>query len=150
SDAEVAAQIRTFLSDYDAHHAEIERMVNEAGFSPDVRDRILDSLVTRATWLREVGLPQLEARSPDARVSETSDAARVGIIPRRDPSSGPGIDSISPEVRAKAAETYHDVITRLESGEDILMPRGTASVEMMRGITLATGREVTLARNSRG
>src|SRR5262249_1948947 len=54
------------------------------------------------------------------------------------------------EQRQAAREKYHDAITELESGRDLPMPPGSASVEMMSGITAATGKEVALLRSPDG
>ena len=54
------------------------------------------------------------------------------------------------EQRNAARAKYADVITRLEGGEHVVMPRGSASVDMLASISAATGREVALLRQPGG
>ena len=151
TDAELVRQIREFKVNYEANKAQIDKMIDAAGLTPTIHDQIKASLAARAQWITTVGLHALEKRAglPDSSTSETP--TRKNIIPfRTGATQGPSVDEVAPSARVAAREHYAEVLSHLEKGEDLPVKTGEVSVEMMQGITLATGREVALIRRVGG
>jgi serine phosphatase RsbU (regulator of sigma subunit) len=81
-----------------------------------------------------------QTRAPD-------DGERMPVIPLRKDWEMDVDRGAVPEAKREAARVkYGDLIARLEAEGEIPMPTGQASVDMMAGITLVTGKEVGLYR----
>ena len=145
SEADVAAQIRAFSAKYAQTKDQIEHLVDTAGLTPAIRDQIKASLRARAEWMMTTGLATLETRIAKTEAPTPEQTAREPVAPSR----GPGVEEVSPELRIAASTKYAAVVTRLETG-DMPVKTGAVDVEMMRGIMLATGREVALLRHVSG
>ncbi len=89
-----------------------------------------------------------ESLERTAQEQKTNRPAPIGST--EGPLKATPVHELPPEVREAARAKYAAEISALEGDGQISMPRGKASVEMMAGLTAATGKEVALLRLPNG